>query len=350
MNSSPFDRLRIARPLAVLTAALGGGAAQAAPVSLPLNFTTGSVRYGASGTSYSGIATTTVPSMVVNANGDTITSIHVYGIGEASLFAGGSTLSNATITRADAFDRFAQIRVNGTFFTQPGGQVDLTTTGDGSFVTTLTPLNIGGIDTSLDYFMDNSSSTLRVLATFTNTTASSQSVEVLYGGNVGADEDTRLEATSSGDSTFQQADRWLISSDGGLGDPVLTFVRYGSGTVEAASDTLAVLGTPTGTNDPDYFTDVWNLNIDAFATESLMWFVQFNFDATSAQAGTGVFDDLTSLSAFGLLAAVNGGEIDTSNIVNWEPVSATAVPLPGMLPLMGLGLFGLAYARQRRSA
>ena len=270
-----------------------------------------------------------------------------YGIGEATLLqpAARGTASAQT----DAFDRFAQMRVNGTFFTQPNPQVDVTTTADGVFVSGLTPLDIGGIDTTLDYFMDGDSPTLRVLASFTNTTGGDLATEVLYGGNLGSDDDTRIEASSSGDAAFQQEDRWFISSDGSTAegfDPVLTFVRYGEGSVQAASATYAVPGTDPGNGSLDYFTDVWSLSLGAGATQSLMWFVQFSDFVATAEGGTDVFADLDSLANAGLLAAVGGGSIDTADIVNWTPTAD--VPVPGALWLMGAGLFGLAAVRRRR--
>ncbi|MEA5511297.1 PEP-CTERM sorting domain-containing protein [Crocosphaera sp. UHCC 0190] len=77
-----------------------------------------------------------------------------------------------------------------------------------------------------------------------NTTGSSQGVEVLYGGELGSDSNTIIEATSSGDAVFQQADRWFISSDQGAEtDPILTFVRYGMGSVQAVFDSLSTLGS-----------------------------------------------------------------------------------------------------------
>ena len=245
MSRTPFDRLRLAQPTAVLATALGGGVAQAATVPLSIQVTTGSVRYGSETSGFGAIGTTSSNSMVVGPSGTTNAGSDAYGIGEASLLQPAAR--GTTADQNDAFDRFAQIRVNGTFFTQPGAEVDVTTTADGIFVSSLSALDIGGIDTTLDYFTDGSSSTLRVLASLTNTTAGALTPDVLYGGNLGSDEDTQIEASSSGDAAFQQADRWFISRDGSTAvgdDPVLTFVRYGEGDdVQAASASYAVPGT-----------------------------------------------------------------------------------------------------------
>ncbi|WP_295887175.1 PEP-CTERM sorting domain-containing protein [uncultured Thiohalocapsa sp.] len=323
MSQSAFDKLRIASPALMLGAALAGGTARGATTSTGFDVTTGGVSYSEFSNSTVDLAT---------------------GAGD---IGSGYGISDATLTgpdQGDAFDDFGGIAVNRTLFNQPNDQVDLTTTADGTFVSTLTPQDIGGIATSLDYFMDASSPTLRVLATFGNTTGGALSgIEVLYGGNLGSG-DTQIEATSSGDAVFQQADRWLISSDGGSSpDPLLTFVRYGEGSVQAASGTLAV--PDAGEDD---FTDQWTLDLAAGETQSLMWFVQFTEypNVNDAITNAAVFADLDTLASAGLLAAVGGGSIDTGNIVNWAP--GTPVPVPGVLPLVGLGLFGLAAVRRRR--
>jgi hypothetical protein len=330
MSQNAFDRLRLAQPAAVLAAALGGGAVQAATATLAINVTTGGVEY-------TSLANFTVS--LVNAAGTGTIGTSAYGISSASTTSGG-----------DAFDDFGGIAVNGTAFNQPNAQVDLRTTADGSFVGTLTPQDIGGIATSLDYFMDGDSQTLRVLASFTNTTGGDLAAEVLYGGNLGSDGNTRIEASSSGDAAFQQSDRWLVSSDAGSNpDPMLTFVRYGEGNVQAASATYAVPGTDPGNGELDYFTDVWSLDLGAGETQSLMWFVQFTpwDNVAEAVANADVFANLQTLADAGLLAAVGGGSIDTANIVNWAAPTAD-VPVPGALWLMGAGLFGLAAVRRRR--
>ncbi|MBF2055839.1 MAG: PEP-CTERM sorting domain-containing protein [Cyanobacterium sp. T60_A2020_053] len=204
--------------------------------------------------------------------------------------------------------------------------------GAGTFLNTITPQDIGGINTSLDYFFDNNR-IARVLATFTNTTGSSQGLEVLYGGDLGSDSGTVIENSSSGDNVFQQSDRWFISSDTApFDDPILTFVRYGLGNVEVALDTFAIPGTDSGNGYTDYFTDVWNLTIGAGETQRLMWFVQMNEDLNTALSETTKFDDLTSLSNAGLLEGLDA--TTQGEIVNWSS-SPQSTPEPSIL--FGLG-------------
>jgi len=338
LKNKAFEKLRLAPKVATAVASVGmalGVAAlpaKAVTVGLPLAVNTGNAGWGrstqgGSASSYNGINNASA-SMVVTAGG-LDSDDPAYRIGEAYLITGGGSLT-------DAFDSFGGIRVNGTFFQQPSAQVDRTTTGAGTFLNTITPQNIGGINTSLDYFFDQSSPTARVLATFTNTTGSSQAVNVLYGGNLGSDNDTIIESSSSGDAVFQQADRWFVSSDQGFGDPVLTFVRYGTGSVQTASNTFAVPGTDSGNGDVAYFTDVWDLNIDPGETQRLMWFVQLSETvATAVTNAATTFTNLTSLDNGGLLEGLSTSQ--QSEIVNWQSQQTPPPTTPEPSTLLGLG-------------
>ncbi len=263
------------------------------------------------------------------------------GLPGGGLIGGAYGISDATIVggRGDAFDGFGGIVVNGVAFQQPGNQVDLTTTGAGTFLNTITPANIGGINTSLDYFMSAASPTLRVFGTFTNTTSGTLSATVSYGGNMGCDSNCTIEDSSTGDNAFQSAlDRWFITSDGPVdSDPFLTFVRFGPGG-QLASSTPAVPSEDFHGN-VDLFGDIWTLSLDPGETKSLMWFANFNDSLAAAQAGTPVFNDLSTLGAAGLLAGLSPTQI--AGTANWEqqPVATTPEPssLIGLGSLLGFG-------------
>lgn len=331
LKNSAFDKLKLA-PIALAAGAgmmLAAAPAQAAVVSLPQTVTQGGVRY-------SGISNSTVSNPLTQLPG--ATGNGAYGIGDASTVGG----------RSDAFDDFAGITVNGAAFNQPGGVVDLTTTGAGTFVNTISPVNLGGINTSLDYFMSAASPTLRVFGTFTNTTANPLSAEIAYGGNLGCDSNCTIEDSSTGDNAFQSAlDRWFINSDGPSDyDPFLTFVRFGPGG-QLASSTPAV---PSEDFDGsfDRFADIWTLSLAPGETKSLMWFANFNNSLADAQAGTPVFNDLSTLDTAGLLAGLSPTQIGAT--ANWAPQQPPAA-IPEPSSLIGLGSllgFGLLSKIKRR--
>jgi hypothetical protein len=319
LKNSAFDKLKLA-PIALAAGAgmmlAAAAPGQAAVVSLGQTVTQGGVEYSSINNA---TATIGLP------GGGSIGS--AYGINDATIVGG----------RGDAFDGFGGIVVNGVAFQQPGNQVDLTTTGAGTFLNTITPANIGGINTSLDYFMSAASPTLRVFGTFTNTTSGTLSATVSYGGNMGCDSNCTIEDSSTGDNTFQSAlDRWFITSDGPVdSDPFLTFVRFGPGG-QLASSTQGISGSVVS----NVWGDTWTLNLAPGETQSLMWFANFNNSLAAAQAGTPVFNDLSTLGAAGLLAGLSPTQI--AGTANWEqqPVATTPEPssLIGLGSLLGFGL------------
>ncbi|WP_157221769.1 PEP-CTERM sorting domain-containing protein [Microcystis sp. T1-4] len=324
LKNSAFDKLKLA-PIALAAGAgmmlAAAAPAQAAVVSLSQTVTQG-------GVVYSSIENSSVASPLIKLPGATGSS--AYGIGSAEIVGG----------RGDAFDDFGGITVNGAAFNQPNAKVDLTTTGAGTFLNTISPVSIGGINTSLDYFMSADSPTLRVFGTFTNTTANLLSAAIAYGGDLGCDSNCRIEDSSTGDNAFQSAlDRWFITSDGPSDvDPFLTFVRFGPGG-QLASSTPAVPSEGFDGN-VDQFADIWTLSLAPGETKSLMWFVNFNNSLAEAQAGTPVFDDLSTLGAAGLLAGLSPTQIEET--ANWkqQPVATTPEPssLIGLGSLLGFGL------------
>ena len=330
LKNSAFDKLKLA-PIALAAGAgmmLAAAPAQAAVVTLGQTVIQG-------GVTYSNVNNTTATIAVPGE-----TSIGgAYGIADATIVGG----------RGDAFDGFGGIVVNGAAFQQPGNQVDLTTTGAGTFLNTITPANIGGINTSLDYFMSAASPTLRVFGTFTNTTSGALSATVSYGGNMGCDSNCTIEDSSTGDNAFQSAlDRWFITSDGPSDtDPFLTFVRFGPGG-QLASSTPAV---PSEDFDGDFdqFADIWTLSLAPGETKSLMWFANFNDSLANAQAGTPVFNDLSTLDTAGLLAGLSPTQIGAT--ANWAPQQPPAA-IPEPSSLIGLGSllgFGLLSKIKRRN-
>lgn len=318
LKNSAFDKLKLA-PIALAAGAgmmlAAAAPGQAAVVSLGQTVTQGGVEYY--------IYNSIVNSPLTKLPGATGSS--AYGISEATTVGG----------RSDAFDSFAGITVNGVSFNQPNDEVDLTTTGAGTFLNTISPVSIGGINTSLDYFMSADSPTLRVFGTFTNTTANLLSAAIAYGGNLGCDGNCTIEDSSTGDNAFQSAlDRWFITSDGPSdSDPFLTFVRFGPGG-QLASSTPAVPSEDFD-GDVDGFADIWTLSLDPGETKSLMWFVNFNDSLAAAQAGTPVFNDLSTLGAAGLLAGLSPTQIGQT--ANWKQTPEPS-SLIGLGSLLGFGL------------
>lgn len=322
-SSKAFDKLRLdpatrSSAAAAILGAAGGlaGAASAAVVNLKQTVTTGGVKY----------------SSIQN-----LGSVRTQG----GVKTGAYAISDATLVggKTDAFDAAVSLAVNGTVFAQPNNQVDLSTTGDGTFMNTITPQNIGGIDTSLDYFFSGSASTVRAFARFTNTTSEAVTFSAVFGGNLGSDDDTTIFGTSSGDTALQAAqDLWLINNQSDEADPFTTWVFGGAGGLAANWATWQKI-----------FGVEWMLTLAPGETKDLLWFVNLNDSLPGAQSGLSPFTSLDTLRDAGLLAGLSPD--DLNNTANWNLSSASSVPeIDATQGTTGLALLvgALALASERR--
>lgn len=310
-----FDKLRLERSAAA--AAIAGAAAgllpgdaEAVTISDGTSITFGGVSYSSAGDP------TSVDAPLTSLPGATGSSAFALAT-DATLTASG---------RSDAFDDFGGITVNGTSFNPPGGLSDFTTTSDGGFITPLSFADIGGIETRLDFFYDDSSPTARVFGTFRNTNSATETVDVAYGGDLGCDSDCTIEDTSNGDAIFDQStDAWTIISDGPSdSDPFLSFVRFSPGG-QAPASSPAYPGVATSF-DLDDMADVWQLTLDPGETQSLMLFVRFSDSLAEAQTATADYANLTTLEAAGLTAGLTSTQLgQTVNLVVPEPSSILLV-------------------------
>ncbi|WP_237705543.1 autotransporter family protein [Chthoniobacter flavus] len=231
-----------------------------------------------------------------------------YGISEAHLISP---------SRTDGFDGAVGISVNGKVFIPPAGKVDLTTTAAGTFVNIVTPQNIGGVNTSLNYFFTGTGSTVRAVGVFTNTTGTTLTINVGVGGNLGSDRNTEVLRYASGGSTLSLTqDNYVISHQkgqtGDLGDdPHETWVFFGPG------GKTPFFGAYQNGND--IIGEEWSLTLAPGQTEELMWFVQLNPDLASALSGSSTFASLSALTSAGLLSGLSAS--DLAEIENWLAIS-----------------------------
>jgi len=92
------------------------------------------------------------------------------------------------------------------------------------------PQNISGLAVTYQLYFSEDTQCNRLVLFFDNNTGSTISDTVQIATNFGSDDFTQIDGTSSGDTSFTTADRWLVTSDGGDEfDPVNTTVFYGPG-------------------------------------------------------------------------------------------------------------------------
>ena len=322
--TSKYSNLRIERWKSRANAAIAGAAvlslaenASATPVALPQVVSAGGAKWH-----------------VVN---------NTYATGVASSGLGIVDASVLSPTRSDAYDGAFCIRVNGVQFTNPSGTVDLT----GTTITSST-VPMSGLNTTIQYFFDPASPTVRALVSLQNPSGSPISATVLWGQDLGSDSGTTIATSSSGDALVTPADRWFISSDGATNhDPVNSFVAYGPSASVTPSATPFAPGQTAPTHQ-DWFSDQFNITVPAGQTRRLMFFGRLSQSTASAQSSMSTFDSTANLQSAGLLAGLT--QQQESEIVNWSFASTAPVtPIPGTITLVTIGLLIAGVATRAKS-
>jgi hypothetical protein len=249
----------------------------------------------------------------------------------------GFSIDDASINnQGDAFDSALRFSVGGLVY-NPTGSFDLT-----GQTATGANLNLGGLNVFVQYYADTASPTLRTLITLSNLGTGTITTTLRLQTNVGSDGSTQTVGTSSGDTAFTTADRWIITDDNPTGgDPTNTHVLWGKGALAPTSVGTTVFSSA---GDQGVLAD-FALAIAAGQTQSLMFFNQIQPTAALAQDTVNGFDNLSATSP--LLAGLSNTQV--SQIQNWN-FGTQEVPEPGALALLGLGLAGLGWSRRPAKA
>ena len=218
--------------------------------------------------------------------------------------SGNGSVCNGT---GDAFDVGLYLTVNGTAFPFSTRSMELT---DRQVVSG--PATLAGLNVTRKVYIPAASGAgwARFLDELTNPTSAPITVTVRIQTNAGSDGSTAIFATSSGDTSFTTADRWLTTDDtDGSGDPSVSHNFWGtSATVTPSAVNMTVFDC-AGTQGPSVdFT----VTVPAGATRVLMYFAGQALNQATAQATARAIDALGSAYLFGMTPTeVNG-------VVNWR--------------------------------
>ena len=165
------------------------------------------------------------------------------------------------------------------------------------------------------------SDTLRTDVSFGNPTASTMNFTVTLASNVGSNAATVIDGSSTNDTNFTTADRWLVTSKSG-GAPfklVDTHVLFGPGSPlvhPSAVYTTTFKCGETPPNSQGVRAD-FSMSVPPHATRRLLFFNQIHQTSAAALTDAAIFN----AEPVGLLAGLTNGEL--AQVVNWKlsPIS-----------------------------
>ena len=244
----------------------------------------------------------------------------------------------STPTASDAYDSAAVLWVGDVPYEAAGDTADVTT--DGSDVNVMPAAqDMSGLSVQMRDRVLSRGDVVQLYATFTNTSGNAIEVNAKISHNWGSDSGSMIDGSSSGDTAFTAADRWLVTSDQGGqglvgGDPVNTTVYYGPGTVaETPTSVGQTVCNDAATNGALVGFDI---TVPAGESRHLLFFNKIsegtNSDLTRTNAdvvAAATEFDVTPSASNALFAGIPAS--DYSNIVNWavpQAVTTTTTAAP----------------------
>lgn len=178
---------------------------------------------------------------------------------------------------------------------------------------------INGLYVSKSYYFSTTEAVVRSVFKVRNPSNQPTSTSVYLYTNFGSDGATTIDTAMNGTINLSNADRWYTSWDLGNNDPILTWARFGPGTIESSPMLFETPGGCTGIgmyDGNDYFGDSLLLTIPANSYKTI---IQFNrMDSTTFAARENVinFDSVDSVYAHGYLTGLTDEQL--LSVVNWD--------------------------------
>ncbi len=210
----------------------------------------------------------------------------------------------------DSFDDGLSLYVNNQILVAPSA-VDVT-----GRTLTAGPVTLSGLQVTVQYYAAASTATMRMFVTFTNPTAAAIAVPVTVPTNFGSDEHTVVQATSSGDTMFTAADRWIITDDTTerfSPDPAVTMVLFGPGSPRVTPTSVSQIVFTNSQNQGVLAT--YDITVPAGGTRSLMLFSQLNATPAAALAAVNIFDTNPVIGS-DLLEGLTATQL--GQVLNWD--------------------------------
>jgi hypothetical protein len=181
----------------------------------------------------------------------------------------------------DAFDGGLALTVDGQGFVDPDDNGDLT-----DEQLTVGPVTLAGLKVTRTERGLPGSPTLRTLIKLKNTKKKVLRRSVSLISDLGSDNETRVLRSSSGDSGFSKADRWIVTTDDPTSpsDPPVTSVFYGKGKPRAK------LVSGSAIQGIDTLAAGFDVRLKRRASGYLLLFTELSDETADAIAGTAEFN------------------------------------------------------------
>ncbi|MEX1254630.1 MAG: Ig-like domain-containing protein [Dehalococcoidia bacterium] len=249
---------------------------------------------------------------------------------------GGMTVDDATLdpgdtttigAQSDAYDNGLILWLDNAIYDPPGTTVTGSTfEGD--------PSSMSGLDVTMQYYAAADTATLRAYVTLTNTGDADVNTTATWTTNVGSDSSTVVTGSSSGDTAFAAADRWVVTADDDEepSDPVNTHVLFGPGSPAVTSSSVSQ--TVFNCAGTEGVLATFDITVPAGATRALLFFNQLSQTNEDAATGATAFDTNPAVGS-DLLDGLS--EQQLGEVLNWDfgvapPPEPTATTPPGETP------------------
>jgi hypothetical protein len=255
-----------------------------------------------------------------------------FNVPACGLSLSGDVMSDAVLdpddetavgTQFNAFDSGLQLVVDGAAFNDSDDSGNVASDAGGQ-AATIGPEPMAGLQVAIEWKALTSSATLRTFATLQNSTGADITVPISWETNLGSDTGTTVVGSGSGDTTFSNDDRWLVTSDEAapVSDPINTSVLFGPGTPDVTPTSVGDLFT--GCGGEEGVVAGYDVTVPAGQTRHLLFFNQMN--QTNAEA-------LTAASGFDTNPApesefLSGIGLQLLDILNWDFQELGPSPTP----------------------
>ncbi len=222
----------------------------------------------------------------------------------------------------DAYDEAWLTFINGAPFVAPNPAELSQTFLNGPITYTAGPVLMSGVNVSVEYTFFSDRQLMRMFVILANPGLTARTVTVQIPINFGSDTGTVVRGTSSGDTTFDNLDRWVVTSDATASDPVNTTVFAGSGFPAVTPDLVtSTVFSCSATNGVGVgFTS--SVTIPQGSSRALMFFAGLGDVVSTGNTIEGALENAPVFDlGFGALSQV--GLLDNmpvlaGQILNWD--------------------------------